>query len=360
MDTYRINTYDLWYGILYPIIFIVWTTLYVLYSISKVNLANDIDQTMNPLNKAFSFLGIYLLFSTVFIAINIVWNQKWKTSSIIDIFLKDMYVQIYVFSLIVCGIYYIIIKSIDLYQSSYTINSMTYEHFDSIATPSTDTANISKTLTAVQQVTESLRNSLDILDNATDDTCTVMKGIEQKFLDNATSPSGDGDPPSKAEAEKIKARKLPGATKQWKQKQQDWADTHGQIPVVECFTDGSLSDLVDANNQLKDLLASAPVQRVILQVKRLQTSELFAQKYMDDLANQLTRQPEGFDNLISEPTPEDTIATSNKLIQQAKDVQAQIQRILASTKELKSNYAALNAKANNPNTVNNLAQSTSS
>jgi len=360
MDTYRINTYDLWYGILYPIIFIVCVTLYVLYAISKWNLVNNIDPNMNRLDKAFSFLGIYLLFSTIFITIDIVWNQKWKTSSIIDLFLNDRFIQIYIFSLIVCGIYYIITKSIDLYQSSYTINPMTYEHFDSIATPSTDTAYISKTLTAVQQVTESLRKSLDTLDNATDDTCTVIKGIEQKFLDNATSPSGDGDPPSKAEAEKIKARKLPGATKQWNQKLKDWADTHGQIPIVECFDSGSLSDLVDANNQLKDLLTSAPIQRVVAQVKRLQTSELFAQKYMDDLANQLTKQTESFANLVSEPSPEDTIATSNKLIKQAKDVQAQIQSILASTKQLKSNYAALNAKANDPNTVNNLAQSTSS
>jgi hypothetical protein len=95
-------------------------------------------------------------------------------------------------------------------------------------------------------------------------------------------------------------------------------------------------------------------------VKRLKTSKLFAQKYMDDLANELTKQTEGFINLTSQPTSEDTIATSNKLVQQAKDVQAQIQSILASTSELKKNYSALNSNANDPNTVNNLAQSTSS
>ena len=361
MDTYRINTYELWYGILYPIMFIVGIPLYVLYSISKANLVNDINPTETPLEKVFSFLGIYLLFSTVFITIDIVWNQKWKTSSIIDLFLKNTSVQIYVLLLIICAIYYIIIKSIDLYTSSYTISPKSYEHFDDAASiSSTDAAIISKTLTAVQQVTESLQNSLDILDTATDDTCTVIKGIEQKFIDNITAPSGDGDSPSKEEAEKIKAKKLPGAIKRWKQKQQDWADTHGQIPVVECFTTDSLSDLVDANQQLRDLLASAPVQRVVAEVKRLQTSELFAQKYMDDLANELTKQTEGFINRSSQPTSEDTIATSNKLIQQAKDVQAQIQSILASTNQLKTNYTALNSKANDPNTVNNLAQSTSS
>jgi hypothetical protein len=262
--------------------------------------------------------------------------------------LDDFIVKIWLFSFVPFIIFYIIIATTNAYTSSYTINQNTYEHFD-------NTPNISKTLAVVEKETESLRNSLDILDNASDDTCSVIKGIEQKFIDNITAPSGDGDPPSKAEAAKIKAKKLPSATKQWKQKQQDWADTHGQIPIIECFTEDSLSDLVDANQQLHDLLVSPPVQRVAAQVKRLQTSELFAQKYMNDLADELAKQKEGVANPISNPTHEDTIATSNKRVQQAKDVQAQIKNILASTSQLNKNYTALNAKANDPNTVSNLA-----
>jgi len=268
--------------------------------------------------------------------------------SFFDIILSNFFVQVYLFALISYVIYYIIKTTTTSYASSYTINPKTYEHFN-------DAPNISKILAVVEKETESLRNSLDTLDNATDDTCIVIKGIEQKFLDNATSPSGDGDPPSKAEAAKIKAKKLPSATKKWNRKMQDWADTHGQIPIIECFAEDSLSDLVDANQQLKDLLASAPVQRVVAQVKRLQTSSLFCQKYMDDLADELTKQTEGFINVVSPPTLEDTITTSNKLVQQSKDVQAQIKNILASTSELKKNYSALNAKANDPNTVSNLA-----
>jgi hypothetical protein len=365
MDTYQINTYELWYHIIYPIVFLISMvvvtiviTLYLTGIIPRVEVSPmpsipPMPEIPIEYSTEFHYFGYAFVLVGIISGIYIYVTHKSNTygesiRSFFDIVLSNFFVQVYLFALISYVIYYIIKTSTTSYASSYTINPKAYEHFD-------DTPNISKTLAAVENATELLRNSLDTLDNATDDTCIVIKGIEQKFLDNATSPSGDGDPPSKAEAAKIKAQKLPGATKQWNRKLQDWADTHGQIPVVECFTDGSLSDLIDANQQLQDLLASAPVQRVVAQVKRLQTSSLFCQKYMDDLANELTKKTESFANPISEPTLEDTIATSNKLIKQAKDVQAQIKNILASTSELKKNYSALNAKANDPNTVSNLA-----
>jgi len=214
-----------------------------------------------------------------------------------------------------------------------------------------DGSILNETLTKVQQVTQGLQKSLDTLSTATDDTCSVMRGIEKRFLDNVTAPEGDGTPPSPAEAKEIKAQKLPGAKKQWSQKKQDWSATHGQISMIECFTDGSLSELIAANQQLTDLLASAPVQRVVAQVKSLQTSAMFSQSYIDQLVAKLNG--EAFTNL--DPTPEDTIATSRKLIAKAMDVQASITKILDSTSTLKKNYAVLDAKSNDPNTVNNLA-----
>jgi len=214
----------------------------------------------------------------------------------------------------------------------------------------TDGSTINQTLKNVQQTTQSLQSSLDTLSAATDDTCSVMKGIETKFLDNSTAPEGDdGTPPSPAEAKALKAQKLPGAKKQWTEKKQDWSATHGQVSMIECFADGSLSELVGANQQLSDLLASAPVQRVVGQIKSIQTSSLFAQSYIDQLVANLTG--ESFDN----PTSEDTIAISNKLIAQAKDVQVKIRGILDSTKILKKNYSVIIAKSNDPNTVNDIA-----
>jgi len=213
-----------------------------------------------------------------------------------------------------------------------------------------DGSEVDQTVKNVQQTTQALQKSLDTLSTATDDTCSVMKGIEKRFLDNTTAPDGEGEI-SPAEAKELKAQKLPGAQKQWKQKKQDWSDTHGQVSMVECFTDGSLSELVGANQQLSDLLASAPVQRVVAQVKQLQTSASFSQSYIDQLVANLNG--ESFEN--PDPTPEDTIAASTKLIAQANDVQASIRTILDSTKILKKNYVAIDAKSNDPNTVNNLA-----
>ena len=338
-DTYQINTNELWYYVIYPILLPILIPIIIMV----IPLISSLIAVIGIGYSIFILLGGF----TIITAIDIIVHQKWKTSSVIDLFFKDPILQLYLFSIVACGIYYIINISTSFYASSYVINPTTYEHFD-------NSPNITSTLQTVQNVTQSLQNSLDTLNQATDDTCSVITGIEKKVIDNITAPSGDGDPPSKEEAAAIKAQKLSGATKQWNQTLQDWADTHGQIPIIECFDSGSLSDLVDANQQLSNLLASAPVQRVTTQIKRLQTSDLFAQKYIDNLVNQFTQQ-ESFDNPTPDPTPEDTITTSNKLIQQANTIEAQIQSILASTSQLKTNYAALNAKANDPNTVNNLA-----
>jgi len=85
----------------------------------------------------------------------------------------------------------------------------------------------------------------------------------------------------------------------------------------------------------------------------MQTTILFAQKDMDDLTSQLQKTTESFDTPT--PTPEDAVATSNKLIAQSSDIQSQIQSILASVSTLKRNYTGLNTAANDPNTVTNLA-----
>jgi len=259
-----------------------------------------------------------------------------------DVIYTNMFLYTYLAGYGIYGIY----KLLLLIRNSFsTIRTNTYESF----------TDVNGMLQQVQQATQSLQKSLDSLSTASDDTCAVMKGIEQKYVDNATAPSGDGEnPPTPAEAKELKAQALPAAIKKWNQEKQDWAAIHGQVPVVECFTDGSLSDLITANQELSDLLESAPVQRVVTQVKRLETSNLFAQKYMDELASKLSG--ESFDNPPPDPSPDDTIATSYKLIKRASDVQSKIQGILVSTTTLKRNYIAMNKQANDPNTVNKLAE----
>jgi len=279
---------------------------------------------------------IYGFFSILFIlGIDIAINRRF------DVIFTNQFLYTYIAAYAVYGIYTIV--SLLLGSSLYsTTHTNSYEPF----------ADVNKTLQQVQQATNSLQNSLSILNTATDDTCSVVKGIEQKYIDNATAPSGDGEtPPSPAEAKEMKAKALPGAMKKWSQEKQDWANTHGKTPIVECFSDESLSNLISANQQLSDLLESAPVQTVVAKVKSLQTSNAFAQKYLNELAAKLSG--ESFVNPT--PTMEDTIATSNKLIKRANEIESKMKGIIESSKELKKNYVAMNSKANDPNTVNNLA-----
>ena len=230
--------------------------------------------------------------------------------------------------------------------------TMNYEPFK-------DSSDLSSTIKKVQTITSNLRKALDTFNTATDDTCSVIKGIEAKYLDNATAPSGDQDPPpTKAEAKELRAKAMPRAEKQWKQEKQDWSATHGQVGILECFEDESLYALVGANRELQDLLASAPVQRVTSQIKQIQTSAQFTQSYIDKLVTQL-QPPEGFDNPTPEPTIEDTLAISKKLLANAQTIITQIQSILSTVKDLKTNYTIMNQKSNDPNTVQNISSSKS-
>jgi hypothetical protein len=343
MDIYQIDAMELWYSILYPIVFL-YLPIIIIFLVITLNPNMFAESSIAPTGPSpwyelgyFGYIGIVL---SILLLISLFNHRAELTSfaTFIKFIENSFLLKIYLVGLISYLIYYIVTYLVSNQQNVAT----RYEPFE-------NASDIAETLSQVQGVTQSLRSSLDTLATATDDTCSVIKGIEEKYMENATAPSGDGDPPSPAEAKNIKAKLLPAATKKWNQEKSDWAATHGKVPVVECFADGSLQELVEANRQLSDLLESAPVQRVVSQVKSLQTSNLFAQKYINDLAAKLTE--ESFEN----PSPGNTIATSNMLIAKTRKIQSTIQGILESSRTLKNNYVAMNAKANDPNTVNNLA-----
>jgi hypothetical protein len=345
MDEYRIDTHELWYYILYPICFIILVLVAwgfeasVVYAIQYAAPSINMNNSLLVHGLATGILVGMVL--TIILIIELKINVPWAKLN------GFLFLQIISAIALATGLYIAIVNlNTYFYPPRQSTGSKLYEP---VKEPFVDGSNINQTLKNVQTVTQALQKSLDTLSTATDDTCFVMKGIERRFLDNATAPEGDGTTLSPAEAKELKAKQLPGAQKQWNQKKPDWSATHGQVSMIECFSDESLSDLIAANQQLTDLLASAPVQKVIAQVKSLQTSATFSQSYIDQLVAKLNG--ESFDN----PTPEDTIATSNKLIAKAKDVQASISKILNSTLKLKKNYTAIDAKSNDPNTVNNLA-----
>ena len=283
-------------------------------------------------------LHIYAFISIIFLlGLDVVVNRRF------DVIYTNMFLYTYLAGYGIYGIYKLLLLILNSFS---TVNSNSYESF----------ADVNGTLQQVQQTTQSLQRSVDTLRTATDDTCMVMKGIEQKFLDTAAAPpGGEGTPPTQAEARVIRTQRMPGAIKQWNMAKDIWSRFHGKTPVVECFGEGSLSDLINANQQLNDLLESASVQ----QIKSLQTSSEFAQSYMDKIAAKLDDPKSGDDDdeeSFDNPDPDNIIANSNRLMKRANDVQSKIQGVLVSTKQLKNNYIAMNKTANDPNTVNNLAE----
>jgi hypothetical protein len=347
MDHYEISSYAIWYGI-YLFIFIVLVGGGTYLGLFLNSLPPYVPPgPIDPYITGFKTFGFILIILSIGIVYDI--YTRWNTGPLLNLLLENQMFLSYMYVFIGYVLLYGIVQFLTL-EPSITTN---YEPFDG-------SSSISSTLQDVQRMTNNLRNALDTFNTANDDTCSVMKGIEAKFLDNATAPSGDQDPPpTKAEAKELRAKAMPRAEQQWKKETQDWSATHGQVGLVECFTEESLETLVHANNELRDLLASAPVQRVTAQIKQIKTSSQFAQTYIDKLVTQL-QSPEGFDNPISEPTVEDTLAISKQLIASARDIITQIQSILSSVKELKTNYTMMNQKSNDPNSVQHLASSSKS
>jgi hypothetical protein len=413
MDTYQIDSEQLWYYMLYPIAIIGVWSLYVMYNTSQYGLFQVIPTVSlykgsnAPTNSMYKGLFILLLYMVISLSLGLLMYNK-NISSYLDYYIGNTTIQFIIFGIIAYSFYVLTIYIIQLYPTS----KKSYESFESAFDMGSGTGSTSSdvegTLQQVQTVTQSLQDSIDTFTSASDDTCTVIKGIEQRFLDNATAPSGNGEPPSKEEAARIKAQKLPEAAKQWNQKKQAWVDSHKKISIVECFAEESLSNLMDANQQLNTLLSSPSVQKIVEQIKRVQTSNQFAQKYIDQLVKELgklNKQSESFEDLAlpdttspksnmnftfnftpnskptitsnppmegssstpasttaptaasAGPSEKETITTSNKLIKLATTIQSQIQSILELTKKTRDNYDALDAKANDPNAVSNLAGS---
>ena len=346
MDRYEISSYVIWYGIyLVALIALVGSGTYIGLFINSLP-PTPSDPT-DPYIMGFKTFGFILILVSIWIFIDV--YKRWKEGPLLNILFENQMFISYMYIFTGYVLLYGIVQLLTL-EPSVTTN---YEPFDG-------TSDVSSTTKNVQSMINRLRKALDTFNTATDDTCSVIKGIEAKYLDNATAPSGDQDPPpTKAEAKELRAKAMPRAEKQWKQEKQDWSATHGQVGIVECFEDGSLNALVDANRELQDLLASAPVQRVTSQIKQIQTSAQFAQGYIDKIVTQL-QAPEGFTNPISEPTAEDTLAISKQLLTNANNIITQIQSVLSTVKELKTNYTVMNQKSNDPNTVQNLASSSKS
>lgn len=341
MDEYRIDTKELWYYILYPICFIIVVLVAWGFEALIVSALHYFVPSINIQNDLFIHgiaIGILVgIILSIILIIELKTNIPWSK-------LNGFAFLQYISAIGLVTVLYIVIVNFNTYfYPPRQSNGTTYEPF-------TDGTNMNQTLKKVRQITRALQKSLDTLSTANDDTCSVMKGIEKRFLDNATAPDGEEDV-SPAEAKEIKARKIPVAKKQWAQKKQDWSATHEKIAMIECFADESVNELVEANEQLSDLLDSTPVQRVVAKIKSIQTSASFSQFYIDQLVEELTK--ESFANLNA--TPEATIATSNKLIAKANDVQLSISKILDSTRILKKNYASINAKSNDPTTITNMA-----
>lgn len=173
-----------------------------------------------------------------------------------------------------------------------------YEHFEDSALQ-----QIQSRIESIKRIKQSIVTDLDTLNGTTDDTCAIMKKIENIQIKNYTS-MGNKD-----------------ARKRFNLEKSQYVALHKDVPLLECFTDS----IVDAEQQLsgeidalKTLMENADMKLALHKIEPTFNTLGFNAGYLKKMVNMST---EGFFTNLRGP---ELLASADSIIQQANDIHAKI------------------------------------
>ena len=166
-----------------------------------------------------------------------------------------------------------------------------YEHFDE-----TDDylSNLQRRTALVKQTISTLQSDMDILDEDADDTCEIMKSVEDTFISNKSAPSDESELELPREVQQTRMdRRKERAKKSFQEKKNIFAASVGKLPLLECFA--SVSDVAQAQQDLGDviqelslLLDSAEMKLAITKGQKTWLSLLFTAPYLKKAVDMTT------------------------------------------------------------------------
>ena len=205
----------------------------------------------------------------------------------------------------------------------------------------------------VEAATERIDTSNDHMMNATDDTCDIIRDIEDIYVSNRGSPQDEDETglPEDMLKRKMDARKKRGKDR-FVQERGAFTKTVSSQPMLECFQDaGSAADVADYENELESELSSvtdmlqkaldaAEVTLATTKSEQIHTALNFAEHQFNKNMKKIEGGEEGFaDNEL--------IGRVKDLLAREKAYSLQVAEVLDHAKKVKAIQKESAKKVNN-------------
>jgi hypothetical protein len=221
-----------------------------------------------------------------------------------------------------------------------------YEHFDA----SDDyLSNLQTRITRVKKTIETIQSDMDILGDDADDTCNIMKIVEDAYISNNSAPTDESEYELSREVQQSRVEKRKERSKRNFQAQKDaFVESHQKKPLLECFASSgdveqAEQDLNDVVRELSLLLDSAEMKLATTKGEKTWLSLLFNAPFLKKAIDSTTpKTSENFDTVKGS----DILSKADELIGKANTIHARFKVLREQVTAQKAVAGSLNKKAN--------------
>jgi hypothetical protein len=187
----------------------------------------------------------------------------------------------------------------------------TYEQFDTKKALGDSAKEVLKWVAILQKDEE-------LLDKASDMTCSVFRQIAQSQIDSDASPTLDT--PKPVDYEGLKRR----AVQKFEAVQTVFRAFNNNQPLLECFAGEDEAEFLAAYNALNAQLNETKMK---LRAQKVNTTLKFTQKYVNDAYKAFSDEKEEEEGFATNPTGPELIMKTNALMKEALQVHMLIQSL---------------------------------
>jgi len=187
----------------------------------------------------------------------------------------------------------------------------TYEQFDTKKALGDSAKEVLKWVAILQKDEE-------LLDKASDMTCSVFRQIAQSQIDSDASPTLDT--PKPVDFEGLKRR----AVQKFEAVQTVFRAFNNNQPLLECFAGEDEAEFLAAYNALNAQLNETKMK---LRAQKVNTTLKFTQKYVNDAYKAFSDEKEEEEGFATNPTGPELIMKTNALMKEALQVHMLIQSL---------------------------------
>jgi hypothetical protein len=249
-----------------------------------------------------------------------------------------------IFTLIVAGI-------VVLLRNIYKPEPQTkvyYEHFESPNDWSVSA--IRSRINSLRNLKEELLVYSEDVGVLADETCAIMKTVEDKYIKNASQLKNEQDYAlPRDEQERMIAQRQKLAKQRFVEQQEMYSAVNGKKPLLECFY-ASSGDVAAAEaelnrelNEITKILDTASVRAAILKKEKAQMSLGFSLNYLTDALKSVdTEKAEGFYAELSGPA---LIARADEIIGKANSMKKDLRDLHKLMEKENSMINTLNSRS---------------